>query len=118
MSAWPQRFYDGAEAGELVAPYCEACDVVIWYPRSACPRCLSTELDERKLAGRGRVVSWAVVHRSQVEELQAEAPYRIGLVELEEGPRLVAWIAEGAGTGDVVAVSFRDIAGRALPVFA
>ena len=100
--------------GELVAPYCAACDLVIWYPRSACPRCLATELGERALSGRGRVVATAVVHRTPARELEAETPLRVATIELAEGPLVVARVDGDVQPGTAVA----GVPGSAPPRFA
>ena len=44
------------------------------------------------LSGRGRLVSWTVI-RVAPACYAAEAPYAVGLLELEEGPRITARVA-------------------------
>lgn len=114
MSA-ASRFWAGVEAGELRAPWCPACDDVVWYPRPACPRCLGTELEERVLPGRGVVRSASTVQRTQTPALAPEAPFGIVLVELEGGTRMVAW--GDAEPGSRVEAGYRAAGGRTLPVF-
>ena len=41
-----------------------------------------------KLSGRGTVYSWIVVHQSQHPAFNADVPYNVAIIELEEGPRL------------------------------
>lgn len=100
--------------GELVAAYCAACDLVVWPPRAACPRCLGSGLEERELSGRGRVLATALVHRTHVPELEGETPFRIATVVLEEGPELVARVEGDPVPGQSVAVR----PGSAPPRFA
>jgi uncharacterized OB-fold protein len=44
------------------------------------------------LSGRGRLLSWTVI-RIPPARYAAEAPYAVGLLELDEGPRLTARVA-------------------------
>jgi uncharacterized OB-fold protein len=44
------------------------------------------------LSGRARLLSWTVI-RIPPARYAAEAPYAVGLVELEEGPRVTARVA-------------------------
>jgi uncharacterized OB-fold protein len=44
------------------------------------------------LSGRGRLVSWTVI-RVAPARYAAEAPYAVGLLELEEGARITARVA-------------------------
>jgi uncharacterized OB-fold protein len=53
-----------------------------------CPSCRSLEWDTVVSTGRGVVYSFVVPHHPQVPAF--EYPYVVGLVELEEGTRLVS----------------------------
>ena len=57
-------------------------------PAVLCARCLSDQAEWVKLSGRGTVYSWIVVHQSQHPAFNADVPYNVAIVELEEGPRL------------------------------
>ena len=54
----------------------------------ACANCGSLEWDTVEASGRGTLYSYVVVHYPQVPAF--EYPLPIGLVELEEGTRVVA----------------------------
>ena len=47
-----------------------------------------------KLSGRGTVFSWIVVHQSQHPAFNADTPYNVSIIELEEGPRLHSHIVD------------------------
>lgn len=117
MTNWSSRFRRAATRGELRVPVCPNCRQAIWHPRSVCPRCLETNLESTVLTGAGTLRSWGVVHRSQVENLQADTPFAIGLIELDEGPLMIARTSDDLRTGDRVGVTFREIGGRWLPTF-
>lgn len=77
-------FWDGAERGVLVLPYCGNCSRYFWYPRGFCPRCSSTDLSWRTSDGLGEIYSFAVVHQA-FGEWREHAPFVIAYVRLTEG---------------------------------
>mgnify|MGYP002624024738 CR=1 FL=1 len=91
-----EAFWRGLARGELLAQICRSCRQRCFPARSRCPDCLSADLDELPLSGRGDLHSWTLVRRGGRE---METPYVLGLIDLAEGlGRLVAPIAgvEGA----------------------
>jgi len=81
-------YWDAAAQGRLVLPRCEACETVIWYPRSFCPACGSTAVSWIDAAGTGSVYSHTVVRKGQGAYREA-GPYVVAYVELDEGPRVM-----------------------------
>ena len=67
---------------------CVACGTLRHPPLPACGHCGSLEWDTVEASGRGTLYSYVVVHYPQVRAF--EYPLAIGLVELEEGTRVVA----------------------------
>lgn len=77
-----------------------------------CPFCGSERGDALALSGRGRLVSWTVI-RVAPGRYAAEAPYGVGLLELEEGIRLTARLAgdpESLSAGQAMALATIDAA--------
>jgi uncharacterized OB-fold protein len=62
------------------------------------------------LSGDGVVWSVATYHRGFHPGLAGEVPYRVAVVELREGPRLVTNVRDGVGAGDAVRAVFDDVA--------
>jgi uncharacterized protein len=85
---------------ELRLPYCQGCDRVLEPGLHRCPRCLSQALDQRPASGRGTLYSHVVVWRPAHPDF--DPPYVVAVVELEEGPRIVASVAD-VSTEDLVA---------------
>lgn len=85
-----EPYWSGLAAGELRFQRCGACGHA-WLPaRAACPGCLAPEPGWQPASGRAQLVSW-VTYRQAVHPAFAERlPYTVGVVELEEGPRLIA----------------------------
>jgi len=91
-------FFEGAKQGKLLIQRCASCGRLRHPPRPSCSECGSMEWDTVESSGRGTVFSYVVVHHPQVPGF--DYPLPIGLVELEEGTRLVADLL-GVSPGDV-----------------
>jgi uncharacterized OB-fold protein len=113
-------FWAGAARGELLGLACADCGGLQHPPRPMCPRCHSTQREERRLSGRGRVLTW-IVPRHPAPIGFAEPPI-VALVDLDEGIRIVTNLV-GVVPGEIaprmpVAVEFAPtVGGKAVPVF-
>jgi uncharacterized OB-fold protein len=81
-------FWEAARRHELVLPRCRACARLHYYPRAACPFCLSGDLEWQRVSGRGSLHTFTVVHRG-ARGFPLGPPYVLAVVELAEGPRLM-----------------------------
>lgn len=96
---------------------CSACGTVWYFERDFCPACGTLEPRRLAAAGGGVVYATTVVHRAPDDAFRSVAPYRLVLVELDEGPRVMGHAPLDLLLGERVAVGFREIAGRLLPYF-
>jgi uncharacterized OB-fold protein len=80
-------FWAGTAAGELRIQRCGACGRLRHPPGPACPECGATRPEFVVASGRGRVFSYVVHHHPPVPG--RTLPIVIGLVELDEGVRMV-----------------------------
>jgi uncharacterized protein len=81
-------WFEGARAHTLLIQHCTSCGTLRHPPLPACGVCGSLEWDTVESSGRGTLYSYVVVHYPQVPSF--EYPLPIGLIELEEGTRVVA----------------------------
>ncbi|MCK4177079.1 Zn-ribbon domain-containing OB-fold protein [Aciditerrimonas ferrireducens] len=115
-------YWEGTKQGELRLQRCGACRQVFFYPRSSCPHCGSTEVPWFVASGRGRLHSYVISHRA-APGFEDEVPYAIALVELEEGPRLMANIVGMPQTPEALVldmaleVAFEPRGDQMVPVF-
>lgn len=110
-------FWEGAVRGELLLQRCEACGAFQFYPRPFCLACDAPDPVWAPATGRGRVYARTTVHIPVDPAL--EPPYVVGLVELDEGPRLVATLLGDPAIGDAVRVEWKEREGAPpLPLFA
>jgi uncharacterized OB-fold protein len=106
-------FWEAACKGELRMQRCGDCGHVRFPPSLLCARCLSEHAEWVKLSGRGTVYSWIVVHQSQHPAFNADVPYNVAIIELEEGPRLhtniIGCTNDQIHIGMPVAVAFEKV---------
>jgi uncharacterized protein len=80
-------FFEGAMEHRLLIQQC-SCGTLRHPPGPRCPSCGSYDWSAKEASGRGRVYSYVVNHYPQVPAF--DYPLAVGLIELEEGTRLVA----------------------------
>ena len=115
-----KAFWDATAEGKLLLPRCNACGIVIWYPRAFCPECSSFDISWFEATGRGTVYSFTINRRGQGD--YRDLAYVVAYVELDEGPRLLTNIVdcdpEQVSVGQAVRVVFHPTSsGAALPRF-
>ncbi len=91
-----ELFTKDSTGASLVTSRCRVCGFVSFPARPICSRCGSEDAERLPGGRRGRVLSSAVVHHAPIG---FEAPYVVGLVEIDEGPVVfcpIAGFPEGA----------------------
>jgi len=81
-------WFEGAREHQLLIQHCTSCGTLRHPPLPACANCGSLEWNTVESTGRGTLYSYVIVHYPQVPSF--EYPLPIGLIELEEGTRVVA----------------------------
>ncbi len=84
-----QAFFDGAARGRLVLQRCRDCGEWRFQARQFCDLCRSSDSEWAEVSGRATLISHARVHQNYHPAFEAELPYNIAVVELEEGVRLL-----------------------------
>ncbi len=85
-------FWDAVNQGRLLLQYDVGAGCYQFWPRSTGAKSGSPNLQWREASGKGKLYSFTVTHVA-VEGFEDRAPYVIGLVELDEGVRIVANLA-------------------------
>jgi uncharacterized OB-fold protein/acyl dehydratase len=91
-------WFEGARQHRLLIQRCKQCGTLRHPPSPMCAECRSYEWDVVDASGRGTVYSFVVNHYPQVPAF--DYPLAVGLMELEEGTRLVANVI-GIDPGDI-----------------
>ena len=81
-------WWEGFRAGKLLIQKCSDCGVLRHPCRPMCGGCQSTKWESIEASGKGTVHSYTVMHHPQVPGYGFPIP--IGLIDLEEGTRIVA----------------------------
>lgn len=89
-----QPFWDGAKRHELLIPRCRSCSQHFWYPRQACPNCLTEDWEWAQASGKGRLYSFTVVRQPQNPAFQEDVPYPYAIVQLDEGVRMISNVVD------------------------
>jgi uncharacterized OB-fold protein len=83
-------FFEGARQGELRLQRCAVCGQHWFPPSTSCPRCLSVNWAWIAVSGRGRVWSWIVMHQRYFKAFEADLPYNVAFIQLDEGPFMMS----------------------------
>lgn len=105
LDAWQGR-------GEILLQHCDGCGAYLFYPRAVCPTCWSELADWLKACGKGKVVSFSVIHKGLPDVFMAEAPIVLAEIKLSEGVVMIARVVIASDPASVTS----GMAVEALPV--
>ena len=116
------HYWQAALEGRLEIQYCRACAKHQFYPRRFCTQCMSDEIEWVQASGNGQIYTYTVCHVAAHPAFESRVPYVIAMIELDEGVRMLAGIAdsdvERIAIGTPVQVYFERISDEvALPMF-
>jgi len=77
---------------------CASCGKKYFEKKGMCP-CGSTEFNEFEFSGKGKIIAFTKIY-SPAESFQEQAPFNVGIIELEEGARI---------TGQIVDCDFEEL---------
>ena len=89
----PRFWREKAAHYRLIGTRCKSCGRISYPPKPVCPYCGSRETEEAELPGRGRVLSYTVIY-TVPDGFRKYAPLVLGLIELENGVRIVASLTD------------------------
>ena len=84
-----QPYWDGTARGELWIQRCVTTGRLFAYPRRLSPYVVGGEVEWVRASGRGTVYSYVINHLAGPGYAD-EVPYVIAIIELDEGPRVLA----------------------------
>ena len=86
-------FAEGLSEGRIMATRCSGCGHLEFPPRADCPGCGGKGFEWVEITGKGKLVTYTTIHAAPTG-FGDRRPYTIGLIDLEEGGRLLSWIQE------------------------
>ncbi|MEW6069698.1 MAG: Zn-ribbon domain-containing OB-fold protein [Candidatus Thermoplasmatota archaeon] len=87
------EFVEHLNNNKLMATRCKKCSSIYFPPKADCFKCMSSEMDWIELSGKCTLLTYTTTHVPPAG-FENFAPYTIGVVELEEGGKLLAWIED------------------------
>jgi uncharacterized OB-fold protein len=79
--------------GRLMGSKCKECGTMSFPPRADCENCMSGEFEFVEMSGKARLHTYTKIVTAPTG-FEDVAPYIVGVVDLEEGGRALAWIGE------------------------
>ncbi len=77
----------------LEAARCRGCNKVFFPPRLICNKCHGREFEHFNMKRTGKVVTHTVI-RTPSDAFSGQAPFAVGIIEMDDGARLTAEIAD------------------------
>jgi uncharacterized OB-fold protein len=79
--------------GHLMGSKCKKCGATSFPPRADCDNCMSGDFEFFELSGKARLHTFTKIVAAPTG-FEDVAPYIVGVVDLEEGGRALAWFGE------------------------
>lgn len=77
----------------LIGEECDNCETKIFPPRDICPNCHQPAKNKFEFSGKGTVETYTTIYEAPAG-YEAQAPYTVALVKLEEGPMITAQLTD------------------------
>ncbi len=84
--AYPQAY-------RLEAARCKKCEKAFFPPRLVCNKCNGREFDSFNMKGTGKVLTHTII-RTPSDTYSGEAPFAVGVIQMDEGVRITSQIAD------------------------
>jgi len=114
-------FWLGLATNQLLLSQCQDCNSFFHFSPRRCSECYSHRLSWVEASGNGIIITYTMVNRAPSASFKSEVPYTLGIVMLEEGPRMMCRIKineNQISIGQQVKVTFDNKQGkRTLPTF-
>ena len=72
---------------------CASCGALTFPPKQHCPDCWSDDMNWTELSGQGILYARTTIHAAATQ-FRDEVPFSVGIVDLEEGVRLVTGLID------------------------
>ncbi|WP_393943741.1 Zn-ribbon domain-containing OB-fold protein [Comamonas sp. J-3] len=87
-------YWQAAQQEKLLLQHCQQCQNWQFFPRAFCCHCGSEDLSWQASAGKGKIYTFTINRRATHAFFKERLPYAVAMVELEEGPCMMANIID------------------------
>jgi uncharacterized OB-fold protein len=94
------EFANHLKDGHLMGSKCKQCGTESFPPRADCNHCLSGDFEYKEFSGQASLVSYTTIHAAPTG-FEDVAPYTIGVVDLKETGRLLAWFGDTVSEDEI-----------------
>ncbi|MGU3498707.1 Zn-ribbon domain-containing OB-fold protein [Mycobacterium sp. C31M] len=113
IPAWQMPFWESLKRHEVHVQVCDDCGKHRYAPKEICAQCHSVNATWTPVAGTGEIYTYTVVRRAPTKAFQADAPYVIAHIAMDEGFRMIGTVSdvdpETVRIGDRVVVDYLDV---------
>jgi len=85
------EFAQHLKDGKIMGTKCKKCGTVTFPPRSDCGNCLSPDWEFIPYSGKAKLVTFTEISAAPTG-FEDMVPYTIGVADLPEGGRVLAWV--------------------------
>jgi uncharacterized OB-fold protein len=86
--------------GHLMASQCKKCGTTSFPPRADCGACMSDAFEFVEVSGKGRLHTFTKIVAAPTG-FEDVVPYTVGVVDLDDGGKALAWFGETIGDDDI-----------------
>lgn len=104
-----EPFWKGLADHRVTLQQCNDCHAWVFYPRSHCNSCLSSNLTWKQVSGNGTLYSFTVARRPTAPQFADDIPQLIAVVELAEGVRLNSVMVNIAPEALVIGMAVKPV---------
>lgn len=112
VPSWQLPFWDSLKEHDVRVQKCDGCGAFRYVPKEICNRCHATGATWTPISGTGQVYTYTVVRRAPTKAYQAEAPYALVHVTMDEGFRMIGSMKvddpESVSIGQHVRITYED----------
>jgi len=106
-----------AAEGRFDLQVCQDCGAVQYPPREVCHDCLSERLRWQPVKPAGKLIATTTLHHSTDLYFRERLPWRVGTVQLDAGPSVVAHVHGDCVEGETVKLTLKlDRSGQAVVI--
>jgi hypothetical protein len=86
--------------GRLMGSRCKKCGAASFPPRADCGKCMSGDFEFCEISGKAVLHTYTKIVAAPTG-FEDVVPYTVGVVDLKEGGRLLAWIGESISEKEI-----------------